>query len=73
MRHLIEHRKGKVDQRFIAEVASKPLWRNSSWSDIPLALGATVEVRVCDFDATCTAMLRAAQIITDMTCDCWVE
>jgi hypothetical protein len=73
VRHLIEHRKGKVDQLFIDEVVSHALWRTSSWSDLPLANQATVEVRATDFDATCTAMVHAAEIITATTCDCWVE
>jgi hypothetical protein len=30
VRHLIEHRRGRVDQRFIAKVASHVLWKNSS-------------------------------------------
>lgn len=36
VRHLIEHRKGKVDQRFLDEVASLSLWQHSSWADFPL-------------------------------------
>jgi hypothetical protein len=73
VRHLIEHRNGRVDQRFIDEVASHALWRKSSWSDLPLANQAPVEVRAGDFDATCAAMVRAAEIITALTCDCWVD
>jgi hypothetical protein len=37
VRHLIEHRKGRVDQRFIHDVASHTLWRNSSWADFALS------------------------------------
>ena len=40
VRHLIEHRKGKVDQRFLNEVASRGLWQHSSWADFPLGQGS---------------------------------
>ncbi len=73
VRHLIEHRKGKVDQRFIDDVASHALWKNSSWSDLPLAKHASLQVRANDFDATCATMVRAAEIITALTCGTWVD
>jgi hypothetical protein len=72
VRHLIEHRKGKIDQRFIDEVASHPLWDNSSWTDFPLSVRAKIEVRAKDFDATCDAMIRAAEIVTALTRECWL-
>jgi hypothetical protein len=98
VRHLIEHRKGKMDQRFIHEVASHILWKNSSWADFPptqpaagqtggasahshptsqeeprLPRPARIEVREKDFEATCDAMVQAAEIITALTRECWVE
>jgi hypothetical protein len=73
VRHLIEHRKGKADQRFLDEVASHALWKNSSWADFPLSRQAPVEVRAKDFDATCAAMVQAAEIITALTSECWLE
>jgi hypothetical protein len=73
VRHLIEHRKGKADQRFIEEVASHGLWKNSSWADFPLSEQASIEVREKDFDATCTVMVQAAEIITTLTSACRAE
>ena len=72
VRHLIEHRKGKVDQCFLERVASHALWKNSSWADFPLSIAAKIEVREKDFDATCAAMMQAGEIVTALTSDCWV-
>lgn len=77
VRHLIEHRKGKIDQRFRDEVASQSLWRNSSWDDFevhqatPGTKVARIEVRRKDFEATFEAMVRAAENITALTKECW--
>jgi hypothetical protein len=73
VRHLIEHRKGKVDQRFIEEVASHSLWKNSSWANFPLGKQVPIQVREIDFEATCDAMVQAVKIITALTSGCWVE
>jgi hypothetical protein len=79
VRHLIEHRKGKIDQRFLDEVVSRSFWRNSSWADFvaqPPRRGtgpARIEVREEDFEATFDAMVRAAKIMTDLTKECWLK
>jgi hypothetical protein len=73
VRHLIEHRKARVDQRFLDEVASHSLWKNSSWADAPLCNHQPIEVRTKDFDATCDAMVQAAEMVTALTSGCWAE
>jgi hypothetical protein len=61
LRHLIEHRNGKVDARFRKRVI--PHWRNSSWRDIPLNIGSAIEIRQDDFERTFESMLKAADAI----------
>jgi hypothetical protein len=61
LRHLIEHRNGKVDPRFLKRVAGH--WRTSSWADTDLAEGKTVEIRQRDFDRTFDAMLISVNAI----------
>lgn len=73
VRHLIEHRNGKIDQRFLDQVAGRPLWKNSSWSNFPVALHQSIEIRESDFEATWNAMIPAVQIITTLASNSWAE
>jgi hypothetical protein len=68
VRHLVEHRNGKVDSQFLNKVQ----WKQSSWHDFPVSEQAQIEVRREDFDKTCETMIRAATIITELTSACWV-
>ena len=61
LRHLIEHRNGKVDAIFKKRVM--PHWRRSSWRDVPLDTGKSVEIRQGDFDNTFEAMVHAVDAI----------
>jgi hypothetical protein len=72
VRHLIEHRKGHVDRRFLAETSTHNLWKRSSWADLRLSAESKIEVREKDFDVTCDAMVTAAGIIAQLTAEFWI-
>jgi len=61
VRHLIEHRNGKVDGRFKRNVAR--CWRKSSWHDVSLEKGSRLDIRQGDFDSTFEAMLHGVHAI----------
>jgi hypothetical protein len=69
VRHLIEHRKGRIDEMFRRKVQAHNHWGNSSWRDFSLSQDR-IEVREKDFEATFDAMVRAAEIITALTKEC---
>ncbi len=77
VRHLIEHRKGKVDGRFKTEVVSKNLWKNSSWGELTEEINsgrmARMEVREKDFEETFAAMVESTTIITQATMEYRLE
>jgi hypothetical protein len=68
VRHLIEHRKGKVNDQFLREVP----WKNSSWADFPVVEHAKIEVREGDFTATFEAMVEAVESVNAVIRECWV-
>jgi hypothetical protein len=66
VRHLVEHRNGRVDRKFLAEVDQK-LWSQSSWgrggSGLPMLL-EKVPVEEEDVIKTYEAMLGATRLLT---------
>jgi hypothetical protein len=64
VRHLVEHRDGKVDERFRAKV--RGLWANSSWGTRQnLEDLEKVVIEEEDIDKTYTAMLNATDLLTE--------
>src|SRR5208282_3593560 len=63
VRHLIEHRNGKVDAQFKEKVGR--YWTKSSWRDASLNKGDEIEIRQVDFDATFAAMLHGVHTIAE--------
>jgi hypothetical protein len=63
IRHLIEHRDGKVDAAFRRKVQG--VWRSSTWSLTQLQDLNVVEVTERDMAATYEAMQSATRAITD--------
>jgi hypothetical protein len=63
VRHLVEHTNGRADDAFITEVYPSPLWRNSSWGDLPLSIHAEIAIREVDFEKTFQAMIESVPIL----------
>jgi hypothetical protein len=63
VRHLIEHTNATIDDGFMADIAPKPSWQNSSWRDVPVAVGSKIKVRLTDFDLTFQTMDAATDVI----------
>src|SRR5262249_16002845 len=61
VRHLVEHRDGRVDAHFRDAVGS--VWAKTSWGDQKLAGMKKVAVRETDVVATYRAMMRAATTV----------
>jgi hypothetical protein len=64
VRHLVEHRDGKVDSRFRNAVGVK-LWVASSWGRQPLEDLQKVRVEPTDVAATYEAMIAATELLAD--------
>ena len=74
VRHLVEHRNGRVDQRFVGDVSSA--WRLSSWGASKAQLpspGERVQVGSHDFDATYEAMERGVEEIRATVSRGWMD
>lgn len=74
VRHVVEHRKGRVDERFISGV--KQDWRGSSWGkrskDVPKK-DDRVHVTGDDFDSTYCAMQRAVSAVGQEMLVAWTK
>ena len=62
IRHLVEHRDGKVDARF--REAVKRHWSNSTWGRVSVADVKKVAVEYDDVTMTFEAMLQATELLT---------
>lgn len=66
VRHLLEHRDGKVDKKFQAKVGG--LWSNSSWKDRHLETMTKVTLEAKDVEITHEAMVQASRLLTAELC-----
>lgn len=66
VRHIIEHRDGKIDGDFLANV--RTFWGHSSWSERNAPITARDRITVEESDVTCThkAMHKAVSILTNL-------
>jgi hypothetical protein len=66
VRHLIEHRDGRVDPAFLVHVQN--FWSNSSWGKRGGLPGTSERITVEEPDVGCTyeAMRQAARLLTDV-------
>lgn len=66
VRHLVEHRDGKVDTRFQDKV--RRLWSNSSWKDRDPKTLSKITVEATDVEVTHSAMVQATRLLTAELC-----
>jgi len=66
VRHLVEHRDGKVDSVFRAKV--REVWSNSSWKDRNFETLTKIAVESADVHATHDAMVQAVRLVTEAVC-----